>query len=270
MPVTRDLDRLAYTTRAAALAVCAVLVASPLASCGVPPAEAPALEMPVEADARARLDDALRLAGERRYQEAIDAFEQVRAERPDAIESLDGLKLAVVHAVASSRETHGEFCRWLADRYPAPELPTDAERSVKGCVIVSGWGTADDLERAVARTRFAVDAADGQGQGDLLPWFHVSLGLAEYRAGRFDDASAWASRSTGDESPYIRSLALVVQAMAEHRRGDHAKSSALLDHARSVIAAFPGPGTSGYEQEWTDILVSRRVLDEAEGLIAAG
>lgn len=57
--------------------------------------------------------------------------------------------------------------------------------------------------------------------------------------------------------------------MAEHQRGGHARRDGLLDEARRVTGTFPEPGSPGYEEEWTDILVSRLVLDEAEGLIAA-
>ena len=71
---------------------------------GATPAAAPVatppspVATPPPSPERARLDEALRLASERKYDGAVAIFEEMKAKQPDAITALDGLKLVVVYA----------------------------------------------------------------------------------------------------------------------------------------------------------------------------
>src|ERR1700694_5779319 len=90
---------------------------------------------PAQADPRARLDEALRLASELKYDAAIAAFEAVKAQHAEAINGLDGLKMAVVYAEVGRTTKHAELTRWLVERYRTPKTATEAERSVKGYIV---------------------------------------------------------------------------------------------------------------------------------------
>ena len=220
-------------------------------------------------DERARevLDDVQRLSGLREYDRAMSLFELVKEHNEEAIESIDGLKMAVVKAVAASREEHLAHSRWLLAQFPDPELATDAERAVKGYVLVPWADDADLIAAAVERCRFAVEQATDAGEAGYLPWFHGSYGMALYRAGEFEAAAESLAKSKDDESPFISSLTLAYHAMAEHQNGNAEAARESLEAARALVNAFPEPGSEHYQEEWTDILMSTMALEEAEELL---
>jgi tetratricopeptide (TPR) repeat protein len=219
------------------------------------------------AETREWLDEVQLLSGQGNYDAAIVLFNTVKERNEDAIQSIDGLKMAVVLAVAASRQDHLEHSRWLLSRFPDPELATDAERAVKGYVLVPWADDADLIAVAVDRCRFAVDQATDAGEPGYLPWFYGSYGMALYRAGEFEKSAEWLEKSAADESPFISSLALAFHAMAEYRNSNTEAAHNSLEGARERVAAFPEPGTDLYLEEWTDILMSKMALAEAEALI---
>jgi len=218
-------------------------------------------------EVRERLDEVQRLCGVQQYDAAMSLFEMVKKHREDAIQSIDGLKMAVVKAVAAGRDDHLAHSRWLLGQFPDPELATDAERAVKGYVLVPWADNADLIAAAVDRCRFAVDQATEAGESGYLPWFYGSYGMALYRAGEYGKAAEWLEKSATDESPFISSLALAFHAMAEHHLGNAETARESLEAARERVEAFPEPGTELYQEEWTDILMSTMALEEAQGLL---
>lgn len=243
-------------------------LASLLAVTLIPAGDALAQDAPMtDAQARELLDQALDYAAEQQYEEAVETFETVREANPDAIESIDGLKIAVVYAVMGDVEAHEEHIRWLIQQFAQPRMPTDADRAVKGYIIFS---LADDEELlAYARELavYATDAAEALGEGEYLAWFDVTRGIAEYRLGNFEQASEWAARSTDDESEYIRGLALLYHAMAEYQRGNEDEAADIFEQAEQLVAELPEPGTEEYRTEWTDILVIQLAHEEARELM---
>lgn len=221
-----------------------------------------------DAQAQALLADALRFAGEQRYPESIAAFEKVKAQRPEAIVSIQGLKMAVVYATVGDVATFDAHSRWLIARYQDAELATDAERSVKGYLLFAGPHDPALLAEALVRTRYAVEAAAKAGEAALLPWFYLSHGMAECRMKNYAEAATWLAKVADNETLYIRSLAQAFHAMAIHGQGQRAESLALLEKARATAAELPAPGTEEYKEEWTDTLSTQLAMREAEGLIA--
>src|SRR6476660_131038 len=73
----------------------------------------PASATSTPADPRGRIDEALRLASERKYDAAIATCEEVKAHHAEAINGLDGLKMVVVYAEVGQRAKHAELTRWL-------------------------------------------------------------------------------------------------------------------------------------------------------------
>lgn len=222
------------------------------------------------ADPPRLMDEAMRLAGEARHAEALARFEQARREAPETIEAIHGLKIAVLLAAEGDAAAHEAHARWLVERHPAPETATDAERSVKGYLLPPWDKDPGLLAHAVAMTRLATDRAEAAGEGELLPWFQLSRGIAAYRAGDAADARAWLEKTLADESPYIRGLARAFHAMAAHHAGDAGAARASLHEARALADAMPAPGTPEYAKEWTDTLAARMALAEADALIGGG
>lgn len=219
------------------------------------------------ADAQALLAEALRAAGEQRHGDAIEIFERVKAERPEAIAAIHGLKFAVVLYTMGEAERFDAHCRWLIARYRNADTATDAERSVKGYLLFPGPHDPALLAHADKMTAFALESSLEAGDAELLPWFYVSRGMAQYRMGNFEEAVESLARSADDKSLYIRSLAQAFYAMAEHGRGNDARALALLEKARATRAELPAPGTDEYNEEWTDTLMAHLAMREAEEVI---
>jgi tetratricopeptide (TPR) repeat protein len=242
-----------------AVVVGTLFVASCTAEAPAPPPAA--VEPPTP---RAQLDLALRHASERNYDAAIKGFEAVRSGTPDDVTALDGLKMVVVYTEVGERAKSDELTNWLVDRYREPKSVTDAERSVKGYLVHSGPHDKALITHAVAMTRYASQNAAAQNQGEYQGFFDTSLGIAEFRAGRFAEAARSLAKATSHQSVYVRSLALTFHAMAELRRGNRPAAEKLLEDARRTVASMPIEGTDEYGVEWTDVLISRRALEEAE------
>ena len=212
---------------------------------------------------RAKLDEALLLASELKYDAAITAFEGVKAQHPEAITGLDGLKMVVVYAEVGNQAKHAELTRWLLERYRTPKTATDAERAVKGYIVRHGSNDPTLLAEAVRMTSYASDHAATDGEGQYQGFFDTSRGVAEYRVGRFAEAAKWFPKTIDHESLYVRSLALPFYAMTELALGNRAHAQELYARAQTTAADLPKPGSAEYAIDWTDILISRMVLKEA-------
>jgi tetratricopeptide (TPR) repeat protein len=239
----------------------AILFIAAVATLGISGGRVDAL---TDAEARAALDEVQRLAGEQAYTEARLTFAVVKSNRPEAIEAIDGLKMAVVMAIVGNEAALLTHSRWLLDRYAGSMAATDAERSVKGYLVYPGEKDPELLARAVERARFAVEQAVAAGDSELLPWFHVSLGIAEFRAGDYAAAAKWLCKGTDNETLYIRGLALPFAAMTARALGNPAEAEELLNRARETAAELPEPGTGEYIEEWTDTEVIKMAMAEAE------
>lgn len=252
--------------------VAASLVALGMAACGGGHAEAPPPSDPVPgqvatraaATPRERLDDAQRLSSLGQYEAAAETFQTVRREQPDAITSLDGLKMAVVYAETGDLANYNDLIHWLVERYPAPTTVTDAERSVKGYIVYPRVSDPAMLAHAVEMTRYAGEHAAEQGQGEYQGFFDTARGVALYRIGRFDEAATWFPKVLDHDSVLVRTLALPFYAMTELKRGNRAHGEELLARARRAVRDLPTPDAPTYGADWTDTLIARSVLKEAE------
>lgn len=219
---------------------------------------------PAPPTTRQRLDAVQRQSSERHYDVAIAEFEKIRSTEPEAIASLDGLKMVVVYAEVGNMAKHDELTRWLVERHKTPKTATDAERSVKGYIVHPSAKDKALLAHAVAMTQFASEHAAADGEGQYQGFFDTSRGVAAFRVGRFAEASKFLATTIDHESLYVRSLALPVYAMSERARGNRKLADSLAERARSAAATLPVPGTDEYGVEWTDILISRKVMEEME------
>ena len=244
------------------------LLASSVIACAPRESTPPPTAAAEPLDPRQQLDDALRLASELKYAESVAAFEAVRARTPNAVTALDGLKYVVIYAEIGDMKKHEELTRWMVDRYHDPKTATDAERSVKGYVVSAGATDPALIGHAVTVTKFASERAAADGEGAYQGFFDTSRGVALYRAGQFKEAVRWLSPATAHESLYVRSLALPFLAMAELSLKNRIDASNLLKRSRATALQLPTPGTDEYILQWTDTLIARKALQEAETVFA--
>ncbi len=159
-----------------------------------------AAQTPPVSPARAQLDEVRRLASVLDYPAAMTLFESVQAKTPDAIESLDGLKIQIVYLETGHTDKFLNLERWMIARYKSPKVSTDAERSVKGYLIWKGATDPTILGHALEMTRFARERAVASGEGEYQGFFDTAYGIALYRLGRYGgggEVAAGAARPPG-------------------------------------------------------------------------
>lgn len=230
-------------------------------------AEPPTVEAPELSDT---VDNVMELAAREQHEAAVAMFERVKENQPETIESIHGHKVAVIYAHIGDPARHAAHCLWLIERYRDAELPTDAERSVKGYVLAPSTDDPALLEHALERTRLATDYAEERGEGEYQLWFEGSRGMAAYRVGNYDEAVTHLEKAAEADNLYISSLALPFLAMAEFARGNHERAGTVMEQARAEAARLPEPGSDEYLREWTDTLTTQLAMREAEEVIAGG
>jgi WD40 repeat protein/serine/threonine protein kinase len=89
-------------------------------------------------------------------------------------------------------------------------------------------------------------------------WYLTTLGVAQYRLGRYQDALASLTRSDRINNPiYGRRLALAFLAMAHHKLGQKERAQSLLTQLRQLMK----------QPNWTHSSEAKGILEEAEALI---
>ncbi len=245
-------------TRHVAIAVAFAAVVGGSASAQTPPVT------PV----RAQLDEVRRLSSVADYAGAMKLFESVKATTPDAIESLDGLKIAIVYLQTGNTAKFLDLTNWLIARYKSPKLSTDAERSVKGYLVWKGATDPKILAHAVEMTTFASEQAVASGEGEYQGFFDTARGIALYRVGRYAEAARWLPTQLDHQDVLVRSLALGFNAMNEGKLGHRTKANEFMARARQELPKLPRPGSATFGADWTDVLITKMVLAEAESVIS--
>lgn len=216
--------------------------------------------------ARVQLDEVRRLASVLDYAGAMRLFEAVKAKTPDAVESLDALKIQIVYLATGNTAKFLDLAHWLMARYQSPKVSTDAERSVKGYLIWKGATDPTMLAHAVAMTTFASERAVVSGEGEYQGFFDTARGIALYRVGKYADAARWLPTQLDHTDVLVRSLALAFNAMNEQQLGHTARARELMTRARTELPNLPVLGSPTIGADWTDVLITRMVMAEAESL----
>jgi hypothetical protein len=244
------------------LVVCAVLSGCATANAPESADTAPVLT------SRQRLDAVQRQASEQHYDAAIAEFEKIRAADPDAITSLDALRIVVVYGEIGNLTKHDELSRWLVERHRSPKTAIDAERSIRGYIVHPSAKDQALLSHAASMARFASENAAKEDQGKSQGFFETSRGVAAYRAGRYPEASKFLATTVDHPSVYVRSLSLPFYAMSERARGNRKMADTLAERARSTAATLPFPGGDEYGVNWTDVLIARKALEKMETVLS--
>jgi hypothetical protein len=239
----------------------AVTIAAFVISGAVAAAQAPATTP------RAKLDEVQRLSSVADYAGAMKLFEAVKAQSPETIESLDGLKIQIVYLHTGNTAKFLDLTNWLIARYLSPKTSTDAERSVKGYVIWKGATDPKILAHAVEMTKFASEQAQASGEAQYQGFFDTSRGIALYRVGRYADAAQWLPKTLNHQDVLVRSLALGFNAMNEWKLGHRARATELMAQVRRELPNLPAPGSPTFGADWTDVLITKMVVAEAETVV---
>ena len=191
--------------------------------------------------------------------------------------ALDYSRCAAVFVQDRNPEGYDNFRRTILAQFRTTTDPLVAERTLKNSLLLPpGPEFLTDLMPLYELARKSIPARATTAPDDwMIPWRCVSVGLMEYRRGRFPEATAQLeyclSFGTADNANAARSAtAQVLLAMSHHQLGEVKLALLRLTEAREAIEKKfsgnldPGNGTEGY---WFDWLLARVFLREATLLI---
>ena len=122
--------------------------------------------------------------GQRRWAKAAGEFRHVIAsaagKEPSPNEAEDWMRLTALLIASEDRKAYTRVCGEMMARFAMPEAPETAERVAKAGLILPGHA---HVEAAVAMARKPFESAIPDW---LAPHVHLTAGLADYRAGRFE------------------------------------------------------------------------------------
>lgn len=202
--------------------------------------------------------DPLVLAEQGDWAEAAVAFERLFASEPAAMDTMAGLRLAVLYAQTGQKEEHQEFCRQLFEAFRNWKKPADAERPAKAYLMFPGADDAELLDQAHRGTQQALKS----GRGWIRVWFQLSHGMAEYRLGNYTAAVTALNQPRKSKNAWQQIPAQAFTAMARFQQGKTADAKKLLqkavqDYGRQRDA----------DGDWQNKLAAKLAIDEAQALI---
>jgi tetratricopeptide (TPR) repeat protein len=165
---------------------------------------------------------------------------------------------ALICLEQGDRAGYRAACRALLDDHRSMESPLEAELVAKICALAPE--AADDLERAVALARYAVEHASP------FERFAVSctLGAILYRAGRAPEALVQLNEPIAAHGGWREQRALSFLGMAHHRLGNNLDARQCLKEAsRPIVALRPDERPNS----WPERLEYQMLRREAEAVI---
>jgi eukaryotic-like serine/threonine-protein kinase len=168
-------------------------------------------------------------------------------------------------------------CRQALERFAQPDDPMETAQAARLCLLRPLDGT-----NLVTALKLAESAAPGEhappSQG--LAMRQVTMGLAEYRRGRFESAIAWMDKAqvtaarkdlplwTNERQRNIVAMANLVQAMAHHQLGQAEASLANMARATDLVQTqFPQANSGDIGRGWPEWLMVQILVREAGGLL---
>ncbi len=205
-----------------------------------------------------------RLADQGRWKEAAEnfsnLFESAHFNLPNSYYG------ATLWARSGDRDGYRRHCQPMLERNSGATKPELAERTAKVCLLLPLPAQVGEAARRLAERAVALTSKDDV----LRPYGELVRGLAEYRAGRFDDAIRGVSPLThrADLHWNVAVPAHMVHAMSLFRLGRREEARAAQNkgvefyrtHARVTEEADSG------DTLFIDRLICEVLRDEAEGL----
>jgi WD40 repeat protein/serine/threonine protein kinase/tetratricopeptide (TPR) repeat protein len=178
-------------------------------------------------------------------------------------------ELAAVRLRLGDLDAFRRHCQDMLRRFGRMTDPYKAERTAKACLIVPD--TVADVKQLVRLTEQALRGTENEWGH---PWFLLSRGIAEYRAGRPRPAIGWIEKARkrfpGPASPVYGTLGQLFLAMAYHRLNEPDKARAALREASEIMdRRLPKADSGDLGEFWLDWVFCQTVRREAQALIGA-
>jgi WD40 repeat protein/Flp pilus assembly protein TadD len=168
---------------------------------------------------------------------------------------------ACLHWQIGDREGYRRLSREMLDRFGQPDDPVVAHRVARNCLLTPDL--SDEADRVMQLTERTLLGTEGH---PLYGLFLQTKGLAEYRAGQYEQAVDWLRKSQPrlPAWPHAKAVTSFFLAMAYYRLGRAGEARAALPQARKWVEqefATPHDTTS------VSLLICQIVGREAEALI---
>jgi len=139
-----------------------------------------------------------------------------------------------------------------------------ADQVAKACL----FRPASPAELKVIGPLANLPVARGSGDEGAMPFFEVCKALAEYRQGHFDEAAAWAQKSSESPRMEAQEHAYAVRAMACWQLGEKDTARAMLAAGEALVPdIMPRQAAEDPGNAWLGWLFARITLEEAAALI---
>jgi tetratricopeptide (TPR) repeat protein len=202
-----------------------------------------------------------------RFAEA--AADYAAATRLDPTDHYSWYVGAIAALYAGDMADYRAACRAMLSRFGRTTVPERADRTAKTCLL-DPEVTADPA--AMATVQRLADLAVGPDTNKAhLPYFRLTKGMAEYRAGRHASAVTWLTK-VRETAAYAGTaeLADIYLAMAYHRLGRGVEASASLDRAAAALRRYPDPSRPAADlPDGPDLLAPHIALREARKMFGA-
>jgi hypothetical protein len=170
----------------------------------------------------------------------------------------DWMDLAAVYLKTGNLDAYGKMSRRLVTKTKEGHSWTDYERTPK-TYFLQPQPPVREAQVAAKMARVSVDKVSGRR---LPKWYALSCGMAEYRLGKFEEASRRLQFSAQSSFRICRVMARSFHAMAAHRLGDAEYASWLLATASEEMMTSDDPAIN-----WCDEVFAEFALKEARELI---
>ena len=140
------------------------------------------------------------------------------------------------------------------------------ERIAKICSLLPETGSDARAAYKLADSALRL----GSNNKEFLPWAQMTMGIAEYRAGRFSEAIEWLQKSLADDTApgTLKVTAYAALGMAQQRSRHPTEARAALAEAAELLGnAFAQPEGTPPDMKkgmWHDWLIGRVILREAQ------
>jgi tetratricopeptide (TPR) repeat protein len=208
---------------------------------------------------------ALALLDKGRLDEAAAALDRAVELKPDFHDFW--CHAAALHAAAGDLEGYRRTCRGMLERFGDTHDPPTAERTAKACLLLPDALDAADADRV---QKLAERAVTGTEKHRFYRFFVLAKGLADYRAGRNEDAVTRLKQfSPKPNGVHWDATAFAVLALAQCRLGRADEARASLANAKAILTKMPDPvkGQPFGAGNWPDWLHAQVLCHEAEELM---
>jgi WD40 repeat protein/serine/threonine protein kinase/tetratricopeptide (TPR) repeat protein len=200
-----------------------------------------------------------------RWQEAAKAFAKALELDPD--DHWERYHSATLHLYIGDLDGYRRDYHELLRRFGQTDDPTTAERTAKVCLLLPAADGDQELVQRLAQL-----AVGGNEKHAYYGFFQLAKGMAEYRAGHFEQAMQWlrgSQKANLSSLAPFKALAHLFLAMAHYRQGHADEARTALAQATTLINAEvqkwkPDDGNMGNHDWFMSIIVRK----EAEALIA--